>query len=329
MTQIQIVNRRMLAVDTSDPDTCHVWPGGLTGPGYRTGNGYGCVTVGSGPDRKSFRVHRVVLEAKLGRPILDGLNSLHTCDNPPCCNPRHLYEGTQKQNMQDSVRRGRHGALRGEANPGCKLTAQQAQAIIDDPRSARVVAREFGISGSRVSDIRGGGSWPDLVRPAGGHPLARRNRVKKPPKVTAPRPRDLWERLAWRSEIVGDCLIWTGKLTLGCGVIKVDRKDRTVHRVAWELMNGPITEGMLVRQTCGNRTCWRIDHLVQQSVQEVRRESVAEGRWRSNGNDRRAHCAAGHPYPTDPPKDFKGARTCRECARLRQAEYRARKKEAA
>lgn len=39
--------------------------------------------------------------------IPDGLIILHRCDNPPCCNPRHLKPGTQRDNTEDKMRRGR------------------------------------------------------------------------------------------------------------------------------------------------------------------------------------------------------------------------------
>lgn len=47
--------------------------------------------------------HKVALIIKLGRPLLD--YALHTCDNGLCCNPDHLYEGTQQQNIWDSAYR--------------------------------------------------------------------------------------------------------------------------------------------------------------------------------------------------------------------------------
>ena len=50
------------------------------------------------------RVHRLVLERKLGRSI-GQLLALHTCDNRSCVNPEHLYEGTFKDNMGDRLQR--------------------------------------------------------------------------------------------------------------------------------------------------------------------------------------------------------------------------------
>jgi hypothetical protein len=58
-------------------------------------------------DGKTQYTHIISLEIKLGRKVK--LNALHTCDNPPCCNPNHLYEGTMADNARDRDERGRAG----------------------------------------------------------------------------------------------------------------------------------------------------------------------------------------------------------------------------
>jgi hypothetical protein len=70
--------------------------------GTLNGGGYGVL---SKPVNGSRLAHRAALAEKLGRPVQG--KALHTCDNPPCCAWDHLYEGTQQQNMDDAVRRGR------------------------------------------------------------------------------------------------------------------------------------------------------------------------------------------------------------------------------
>jgi hypothetical protein len=51
-------------------------------------------------------------------------HACHTCDNPPCCRPAHLYDGTHIENMRDRLARGRYGTgdQRGTNNPSAKLT---------------------------------------------------------------------------------------------------------------------------------------------------------------------------------------------------------------
>jgi len=52
---------------------------------------------------KRMTASRVSLEIKLGRPVASDLFALHTCDNPPCFLPDHLYEGTRSDNEQDKL----------------------------------------------------------------------------------------------------------------------------------------------------------------------------------------------------------------------------------
>jgi hypothetical protein len=90
-----------LAAHISKPDGetgCHLWTG------YRDAGGYGRLSVHGQPTR----VHRLLLAHKLGRPIMPGYCALHHCDNPPCCNPAHLFEGTQRDNMIDRYRKARY-----------------------------------------------------------------------------------------------------------------------------------------------------------------------------------------------------------------------------
>ena len=57
--------------------------------------------------RRTVKVHRMAYKAFIG-PIPKGLLVCHTCDNPGCINPDHLFVGTPKDNTQDMMQKGRH-----------------------------------------------------------------------------------------------------------------------------------------------------------------------------------------------------------------------------
>lgn len=80
-------------------ESCWMWKASSSGqPGRR----YGCFWNG-----KIIKAHQFSFEAFHG-PRTNGKIICHTCDNGLCVNPAHLYEGTHKDNVRDSVDRGRH-----------------------------------------------------------------------------------------------------------------------------------------------------------------------------------------------------------------------------
>lgn len=78
-------------------DGCWGWVGSTDG------NGYGTIAVSGQSPKKA---HRVSFEYYFG-PIPPGLNICHSCDNPECTNPVHLFIGTQADNMRDCSIKGR------------------------------------------------------------------------------------------------------------------------------------------------------------------------------------------------------------------------------
>ena len=99
-----LLQRLMESVDaTGGPDACWEWKK------HRNNTNYGIMGVGSRTDgsRRLMRAHRVSWELHNSAEIPDGLFVLHSCDNPPCCNPAHLSVGTNVDNTNDMMQKGR------------------------------------------------------------------------------------------------------------------------------------------------------------------------------------------------------------------------------
>lgn len=90
-----ILDRILRSIRVSETG-CWVWLG------KKDSHGYGQTKV----DGKYKMVHRLMFEAKI-ETIPEGLCILHRCDNPPCCNPAHLFVGTYADNMADCKSKGR------------------------------------------------------------------------------------------------------------------------------------------------------------------------------------------------------------------------------
>ena len=120
-------------VDRRGPEECWVWKAGC----FK--GGYGQFRLG----KRKVKAHRCAYELSVG-PIPIGLRALHHCDNPPCCNPAHLYVGTEKDNARDRVERGGQARLRGESNPQAKLTAAEIGEVRALAAAGGATYREIG-----------------------------------------------------------------------------------------------------------------------------------------------------------------------------------------
>lgn len=125
-------------------------------------SGYG--QIGRGRREEGIvGTHRAAWEVTHG-PIPDGLDVLHRCDNPPCCDPDHLFLGTDADNSADKVAKGRQA--RGAALPQTKLSDAQVTEIrrrydrrFGPPKrggrrsNARELAAEFGVTEAYVMQL--------------------------------------------------------------------------------------------------------------------------------------------------------------------------------
>ena len=132
-----------LYTDTSGgPDACWPWLHARNDAGYGTMRHEGKIQL----------VHRLSWSNENG-PIPLGLGVLHHCDNPPCRNPRHLYPGTDAQNVADRDKRGRSKKGRPQEATR-KFTDEQVRAMFSDPRPQPIIAAEYGATQPYVSAVK-------------------------------------------------------------------------------------------------------------------------------------------------------------------------------
>lgn len=116
--------------------------------GSKNDKGYGEIR-GSNRMKKRY-VHRLAFELFV-HPLVDDVQVLHECDNPPCLNPAHLFLGSNLDNVLDKISKGRQP--RGENHGQSKLSDEQ---VIQ----ARLM-REKGMSYKKIADKLG--VWPMTI----------------------------------------------------------------------------------------------------------------------------------------------------------------------
>lgn len=146
-------------VDRGGPDECWEWQAGTTSFGYGAFHPIKGTTVGA---------HRYSLEIHLGRRLKPGSFCCHTCDNPKCVNPSHLYEGNSATNVADAVSRRRH--KHGTMGP-TKLDESDILAIRHRAHNGEknvALADEYGVNDSLISMITRGTRWVHVGGPISG-----------------------------------------------------------------------------------------------------------------------------------------------------------------
>lgn len=134
---------------------CWIWNGPIS-------RGYGIFYVSGSPKR--IRAHRFSWSLENG-PIPPGMLVLHTCDVSACVNPRHLYLGTDADNMRDSMARGRHrfGSQVGEKNSSAFFTDSIVRELRRRHSTERIscaeLSRQYGTSPKTIWKIINRKTW--------------------------------------------------------------------------------------------------------------------------------------------------------------------------
>lgn len=123
-------------VQSGKPNECWPWLGKIEKTGY------GRVKLGG----KSLNAHRVAFELGTGQNIKEGLNICHKCDNRRCCNPAHLFQGTDQENADDAISKGRRDNFtKSDRAAICKIRAFGIK--------QKIIGTMFGCDQSSISRI--------------------------------------------------------------------------------------------------------------------------------------------------------------------------------
>lgn len=135
---------------------CWMWIGSLDKKGYGRFM----------HDGRCALAHRVSYYLAYGG-IPGGLHVLHTCDNPGCVNPDHLWLGTNLDNVLDSSKKKRRHTPRnqGGSNPSSKVSEKDIEEIKDRLSQGFTqveVAQEYGLSKASLSRIANNQAWKEV-----------------------------------------------------------------------------------------------------------------------------------------------------------------------
>src|SRR5690242_13805090 len=114
------------------------------------------------------------------------------------------------------------------------------------------------------------------------------------------------------------CWLWVGSMFQTGGYGRYGNKSRLAHRVVYELLVGPIPDGLTLDHLCRVRSCVNPKHLepVTLKVNTLRGQSITAL------NSVKAHCKFGHPFNEFNTMSVPGGRGCRACSRERARKYK-------
>jgi len=146
-------------VDMRGPEECWNWMSGTTHKGNK---GYGRFMIYC----KRDLAHRIAYKLSGGILTKDKPFVLHTCDNGLCCNPNHLFCGTQRDNIQDMMRKKRNHPLKGCDNHFAILSEGSVLLIRALCNTGivtyRTIAKNFNISVSHAAAINQRRIWKHI-----------------------------------------------------------------------------------------------------------------------------------------------------------------------
>jgi hypothetical protein len=127
-------------------ESCWLWLGA------KDLDGYGFIKRRDGAQ---IRAHRFIYENENNCSLLRGTQIMHKCDNPSCVNPHHLMMGTNQDNMDDMIRKGRKGLA--------KLTPEQVIQIYRSAESNKNLSKKYNVGINNIMAIKRRAKWKSLT----------------------------------------------------------------------------------------------------------------------------------------------------------------------
>jgi hypothetical protein len=148
------IKKRLLSRIKLTPGGCWEWQGATSS------RGYGQIRING----KTLMAHRVSFEVFNGN--LGRKRACHRCDNPPCINPKHLFAGSQLDNIHDAISKGRLDN-RGERHGMAKLTEAEVveiRRLVASGMKQKDVAPLFDVRPSYISRIVNNQIWKVCIQ---------------------------------------------------------------------------------------------------------------------------------------------------------------------
>lgn len=150
--------KKRLLLKRSIDNECWIWTGN------KNNKGYGFISWGQGIEKKKQVVSRIAYTIWKGE-IPEGLMVCHSCDNRSCFNPDHLWIGTQFDNMQDCVKKGRGVDNSGSKSGMSKLNENQVleiRRLRSEGQTLKKIAEKFDVTDANINEICKRHTWSHI-----------------------------------------------------------------------------------------------------------------------------------------------------------------------
>lgn len=274
---------------------CWTWKGATDNAGYGQFHS----------SDKYWAAHRYSWTLRHG-VIAPGLVVRHLCHNKSCVNPEHLAIGTQKDNIQDSVRDNRFRVIK-------RVLCVRGHVFIATKGSrCATCKKELGPVYARMSRLRLRLSKNDLTAESKLLYTDELNSLKARLKNSRVVLGSDGERFYAKVRKTKTCWFWMGRVNVNGYGVFFARKPFYSHRWSYATNVGPIPDGMLIRHSCHVRSCVNPQHLSPGTALDNARDSVLSGPPKKERRKSK-YCIRGHERT---PENTSPGPRCKLCRKI-------------